>query len=173
MDILIIIFLFIFILALLITFAYASVSGAPWVPMNKKDEERFLALADIKPGQKVYDLGCGDGRAVAAAARAGANAEGFEISIFPFILASIRRLWQKNKMRIKISYRDIWSVDLNDADIVYFFLMPKVYPKLRMKLEKELKKGTRVIAYVWPIKEWEPVKADIIEGYSKFYLYEM
>lgn len=132
-----------------------------------------MKLANIKPGQKVYDLGCGDGRVVVAAARAGANAQGFEISLFPFILASIRRLWQKNKARIRISYRDIWSVNLSDANIVYFFLMPKVYPKLRVKLGKELRKGAKVIAYVWPMKEWQPVKADLTEGYSKIYLYEM
>lgn len=171
MDILIPII--IFISFILITFAYASLSGAPWVPMNKKDEERFLALADIKPGQKVYDLGCGDGRVVAAAASAGANAEGLEISIFPYILANIRRLFHKDKARMKISYRDIWRVDLSDADVVYFFLMPKVYPKLREKLKKELKKGTKVIAYVWPMKEWQPVRVDIAEGYSKLHLYEM
>lgn len=171
MEILIAIIVFIFLM--LITFAYASVSGAPWVPMNKKDEERFLALADIKPGQKMYDIGCGDGRVVAAAASAGAKAQGFEISLFPFILASIRRLFHKDRSRMKISYRDIWSVDLSDADIVYFFLMPKVYPKLRVKLEKELKKGTKVIAYVWPMKEWQPVRVDVEEGYSKLHLYEM
>ncbi len=165
--------IFIFVVALLATFGYASLSGAPWVPMDKKDEERFLKLADIRPGQKMYDIGCGDGRVVASAASAGANAEGFEISLFPFFLANIRRLFHKDKARMKISYRNIWNVDLSDADIVYFFLMPKVYPKLRAKLEKELKKGTKVIAYVWPMKAWEPVSIDVAEGYSKLYLYEM
>lgn len=163
----------VFIFALLLTSAYASWRGAPWVPTRKKDIERFLKLAEIKPGQKMYDLGCGDGRLVCAAGNAGAKAQGFELSLLPFILANIQCLFKKRKSQIKISYRDIWSTNLNDADIIYFFLMPKVYPKLKAKLEKELKKGAKVIAYVWPIKGWIPLKVDTLNDHPNLYLYQL
>ena len=162
----------IFIFVLLLTFAYAGWRGAPWVPTRKRDVERFLKLAEIKPGQKMYDLGCGDGRLVCAAAKAGAKTQGFELSLFPYVLANIRRLFQKDRARIKISFRDVWYSNLSDADVVYFFLMPKVYPKLKQKFEKELKSGAKIIAYVWPIDGWTPLKVDTLSQHPNLYLYQ-
>ncbi len=123
---------------ILLTFVYAGWKGAPFVPTRKTDVERFLKLADFKPGQKMYDLGCGDGRLVYATAKQGVKSQGFELSLFPFILAKISGLFQKNT-NFKICYGDFWHADLSDADVVYFFLMPKVYPKLADKLKKNLK----------------------------------
>lgn len=164
--------LIVFVFAFLLTFAYAGLRGAPWVPTRKKDVARFLKLAQIMPGQKMYDLGCGDGRLICAAAKAGAKAQGYELSLFPYLLANIRRIFQKDRSKIKITYKDIWYSNLGDADIVYFFLMPKVYPKLKQKLENELENGAKVIAYVWPIEGWEPVKVDVVKGYPNIYLYQ-
>jgi len=166
------IYFLIIILVFLITFAIGSYSGAPWVPSRKGDVDRFLKLADIKPGQKVYDLGCGDGRIVLAAARAGADATGFEISLLPYLLAQFRRLFLKNKKSCKIYFKSFWSVDLSDVDVVYLFLMPKKNIRMKKKLEKELKSGAKVIAYVWPIVGWKPVVTDKKDGETAIYLYE-
>ncbi len=62
-----IIFLILFIL--IASTAYAANSGAPWVPTKKKDIERFLNFVDLKPGEKFYELGCGDARLAIAAAK--------------------------------------------------------------------------------------------------------
>lgn len=166
--------LVIFIFLLAITFAWAGRS-APWVPTRKGDVERFLRLADIKVGDKMYDLGCGDGRLTAAASKAGARAVGFEISLFPYFIAKIRGLFLKKNHgagKYKIRFQDFWKADLSDADIVYFFLMPKVYPKLKQKFEKELKRGCKVIAYVWPIDGWQAVKVDKHKKKPDIYLYQ-
>lgn len=160
-------------LIVIATFAYGGLRGAPWVPTRGHDVARFLKLANIKPGQKVYDLGCGDGRMVAAAAKAGAQAQGFEISLLPFVLAKIRSCFCAARGSCKIRYRDFWNVNLGDAAVVYFFLMQKCYPKLKEKLEHELKPGTKVIAYVWPIEGWTPVALDTTAGYPPMYLYTM
>ena len=165
----------IFILILFIiflSFAYASLKGAPWVPTWKGDVERFIDLANIKQGQKMYDLGCGDGRLICAAGKKGADAVGFEISLLPYFITKLRILLGDNK-NVKIKYQDIWHVDLSDADIVYFFLSAKACSQLRKKFEKELKKGCKVITYTWPIKEWKPTKVDIQEGKPKLYLYQI
>ncbi len=169
MDLLLAIGLLIFVA----TFAYAGLRGAPWVPTRGHDVERFLKLAEIKAEQKMYDLGCGDGRIVCAAAKAGARAQGFEISLLPYFLAKIRSYFCGEHESCKIRYRDFWNVNLADADLVYFFLMQKCYPKLKEKLERELKKGTKVIAYVWPIEGWTPVAVDIVKGYPPMYLYKI
>jgi SAM-dependent methyltransferase len=153
------------------TFIYAGLRGAPWVPTKKKDVQRFLDLANIKPSDIVYDIGCGNGRMVIAAAAKGANAVGFEVSLFPYLLAIINKLIKKSKAKIK--YRDLWHVNLGEADLVYFFLMPERIKKLKSKFEQELKPGARVISYVWPIDGWEPIKIDECEGQPKLYLYEI
>lgn len=165
--------LVVFIFAFFLTFAYASWRGAPWIPTRRNDIKRFLKLADIQRGQKVYDLGCGDGRLVCAAAQVGAKVEGLEISLFPYLLSQVRFFFLKNKEKCKIRYKDFWYINLGDADVVYFFLMPRVYHKLKSKFEKELKKGTKVIAYVWPIDGWKPLKIDTAEGQLNFYLYQI
>jgi len=153
------------------SFIYASFSAAPWVPMRKSDIKRFLELAEIKSAQKVYDLGCGDGRLVCAAAKSGADAEGFEISAFPYLLAQARKFF--TKCVFKIRFTDFWSINLGDADIVYFFLTPKILLKMKTKFEKELKKGTKVICYVWPIPGWNIVKTSQTENRPKMFLYEV
>ena len=87
----------IIILAGVLSLTFILAKDAPWFPTRKNDVIRFLKLVDIKQGKKMYDLGCGDGRLVCAAANAGANAQGIELSLLPFILASIRKVFSKNR----------------------------------------------------------------------------
>lgn len=163
--------LIIFILAITLTYFYSLVRGIGYVPTSGKDVQRFLALAQIKPGQKMYDLGAGDGRMTFAAAQAEAHATGFEVSLIPYIICLIAWLWQKNKKYIKIKFKDFWLHDLSDADLVYFFLIPRIYPKLKEKFEKELRPGAKVIAYVWPIDGWTPDTVDKPVGQKAMYVY--
>jgi SAM-dependent methyltransferase len=161
------------VLFFLATTMYGAFRSAPWIPTGKKEIERFLEIAEIKKGEKIYDLGCGDGRILFASAKKGAEAKGLEIALFPFLLASLFRVFQKNRKNIKIIYRDIFRADFSDADIVYFFLLPKTYPKIKEKLEKEMKKGARVITFIWPVEGWTPVKVGKEEKRSNFYLYKI
>lgn len=159
----------IIILIILGTGAYAGLKGAPWIPTWADDIDRFLKTAQIKPGEKFYDLGCGDGRLVKAAASAGARAEGFEISLIPYPFAKLRQFFNKNKFQIR--YQDFWKADLSDADIIYFFLLKDKYPKIGSKLKKQLKPGTRIICYVWPIPGWKPVLVDKKAKQPDMFLY--
>jgi len=158
------IILFIILFIIVLTFFYSVIRAIGWVQTRGQDIERFLKNTNIKTGDKMYDLGCGDGRLVFAAAKAGAKATGFEVSLLPYLIAKIGYLWQPSKKNIKIKFKDFWWHNLQDADVVYFFLIPMIYKKLKNKLEKELKPGTRVIAYVWPIEGWT---ADIVDKPDK------
>jgi len=157
------------ILIILLTSVFASWKGAPWVPTWSADIDRVLKLADIKKGQKFIDLGCGDGRLVQAAARAGAQAIGYEISLLPFLAAKIRQIFARENY--KIYFKNFWEVDLKDVDIVYVFLMEKAYPRLKQKLEKELKTGTKVITYVWPLANWQKKSCNQKQKQPNLYLY--
>lgn len=155
-------------LLILATFIYAGFRGAPWVPTKNGDVERFLRLAELKTDAVVYDLGCGDGRIVRAATTAGARATGFELSLLPYCMAKLRLVGTSGVVR----FNDFWRANLRDADVIYFFLMPAIVEKMKVKLERELKPGAKVIAYVWPIDGWEPVLVDTKTGSPKMYVYK-
>jgi len=154
------------------TAAWAGWRAAPWAPTFKADTGRFLKLANIKPGQKVYDLGCGDGRLVLASAQAGGEAVGFEISLVPYFVAKWRVFRSPFKKQCQIRFKDFWRVDLSEADIVYFFLMPKIFSKMKAKLERELKPGAKVIIYTWPMDGWQPLVVDSPTGKTPIYVYQ-
>lgn len=167
--------LFIFLLITLVlasTAAWAGWRAAPWAPTFKSDTERFLKLAGIKPGQKVYDLGCGDGRLLLASVQAGGEAIGFEISLLPYGVAKWRAWRSPFKKQCQIKFKDFWKADLSEADIVYFFLMPRIFAKMKAKLKKELKSGAKVIIYAWPMDGWEPLVSDCPAGQTPIYLYQ-
>lgn len=149
------------------TFAYAGVRGAPWVPTFAADVVRIRRVAALQPGERFFDLGCGDGRIVRAAADAGAHATGFECSLLPYVLAKFR-VGRHGAVR----FADFWSANLSDADVVYCYLMPKIYPKLKAKLERECRPGTRIILHVWPMSGWTPMMVDTVPGHPNVFLYQ-
>ena len=156
---------------LVLSMAYAAKSGAPWVPTWRRDIERFLALANPQKGELMYELGCGDGRVVVTAAKErGVRGVGVELSILQAVAAKVRAMLSGTG--VKIRWRNAFHVNLRDADLVYLFLMPETYEKIRPKLEKELKPGARVVSYVWPIPGWTPAAADRAEGQNALYLYQ-
>lgn len=145
---------------LLVPLAIAGVSFAPWVPTWQVDVDRALRLAQLKPGEVFYDLGCGDGKAVFAAAKLGAKATGIEIA-WPLYLFCF---FKKIVSRIPTAHfklGNLFNLNVADADVVYIFGMPRtIQQKLRAKLERELKPGARVISYAFPIHGWEAVTKD-------------
>ncbi|MDO8425646.1 MAG: hypothetical protein Q7T01_04005 [bacterium] len=160
--------LFVLLMVTLVTFAYAGLRAAPWVPTRTGDVERFVRMARLRPGERFYDIGCGDGRLVSAAAHAGADAVGFECSLLPYALS-----WLRPGARGRVRYRDFWHQPLHDADVIYCWLMPGVYPKLKAKFERECRPGTRIVLYVWPMEGWAPHEVDIAEGSPKLYAYTL
>jgi SAM-dependent methyltransferase len=147
----------------------------PYAPTPKKMIEKIIKELNIKPGQLVYDLGCGDGRFLFAAEAKGAKAVGFEISPIVYLKARLTKLLKRSK--VKINYKNFYSVDLSDADVVFCFLVDTVIPKVAKKLKKELKPGTKVVSYGFAFPNWEPTKVIIpaLEDRtsSKVFIYEI
>jgi len=142
---------YVVVLIILITATIGGLSAAPWVPTKGKDVGRMIDLAEIKNGDKVYDLGCGDGRLVFASATKGAKSVGVEIFILPYLYAKIKSFFVLGS---KIKYGNFFRQDISDADVIFIFLMEKSYHKILDKFNRELKPGTRVVIYCWPINEW-------------------
>lgn len=148
---------------------------APYVPSPQRVVDRMLDLAAVKPGEIVYDLGCGDGRVLfTAAQRHKAQAVGIEIDqkLVQQTNAKIAQLGLQD--RVTVIQGDLRNADLSAADIVVLYLMTGVNEQLRPKLEK-LKPGTRVVSYSYAVPGWNPKRVDRTderEGHS-IYLYEL
>ena len=164
---------FLFILMIFLgSAAYAASKGAPWVPTWKRDVKRIVDLLDLKPGETCVELGCGNARVCRALVLAQPKAQvtGVELSFLQYGIG-----WFQNKLSgssVKMVFQNAFKHDLSKYNAVYVFLMPETYEKLRPKFEKELKIGTRVVSYVWPIPGWEAKKVDELTGAPTLYLYE-
>lgn len=155
-------FFLLFCLFLLSIIYFASIVcffifGAPYVKTSFENAEKMFDLAKIKPGERFYDLGCGDGRLLfMAESKFKARAYGFEIAPLPYFLAQIKKFFKRSK--VKIYFKNFMKEDLSKADVVFCFLMPKPMQKLRIKFEKELKKDTRIVSNAFAILGWKPKK---------------
>lgn len=150
---------------------------APFVPSPHQIVERMLELAKIKPGEKLYDLGSGDGRVVIAAAQKyDAKAVGIELSsrLVRSSQEEIKRLGLSDKA--SVVHGDVFDADLSDADVVILYLMRDSNNTLKPKLEKALKPGARVISHDYEIEGWKPQQEEKVDAFRrghKIFVYRM
>ncbi len=163
--------------AAFLSLSIGSLSMAPWVPSSQRSIKRGLKLANPKSGEIIYDLGCGNGTVIMNAVyNYPVKAIGIEIALPLIILCKIR-YWinsKRNKLKGSACFKkaNLFKEDLSKADIVYLFALPKTLEnKIRPKLERELKSGTKIISNVFEIKGWEPDVVDYESGCSPVYLY--
>jgi cyclopropane fatty-acyl-phospholipid synthase-like methyltransferase len=136
-------------------------SLAPYVASPQEIVERMLELADLKPGETLYDLGSGDGRIlITAVVRFKAKAVGIEISddLVSSTNARIRRLGLDNDAQV--IHGNFLNVDLSPADVVTMYLATDANEMLRPNLEKYLKKGSRVVSHDFAVPGWKPKLVD-------------
>jgi SAM-dependent methyltransferase len=143
----------------------------PYVPTPEAVVERMLRMAKVGEGDLLYDLGCGDGRIVITAARKyGARGVGYDIDP--------QRIKESNENarragvtdRVRFVQGDLFQADLSGATVVTLYLLPDVNLRLRPKLLRELKPGTRVVSHNYGMGDWEPsefVEVDV-EGDRHF-----
>jgi ribosomal protein L11 methylase PrmA len=119
----------------------------------------MLKLADVKPSDNVYDLGCGDGRIVIAAAKQ-FRAHGVGIDIDPTRVREAKEKAQKAQVEsmVKFEENDLFQADIRPATVVTLFLLPNINIKLKPKLLAELKPGTRIVSNTFDMGDWKPEK---------------
>jgi SAM-dependent methyltransferase len=145
----------------LLWFFIPILSGIPWVPTKEPRMFKALELAALKPGEIFYDLGCGDGRVLIAAARHyGAKVIGIEISPLHCLVAWIRtRLAGVGKLST-IRWGNFYRADLRDADVVYQYGHSHFAMRLKQQLERQLRDGARVVSIMVDIPGWQPQAFD-------------
>lgn len=155
--------LFLFALGLATT-AYAAFRAAPWVPVRSVDLPRVVRLLDLKPGETLYDLGCGDGRVLLASWKPGVRGVGIELSL-PLVLASTLRIFFRGRSRdVRVHVRDFFHVSLREADAIFCFLMPPAMAKLAEQFKRDLKPGCRIVSYTFSLPGWKPEVEDRTGG---------
>lgn len=149
---------------------------SPYVRTPDRVMDRMLELANIKPGDTVFDLGCGDGRIVITAAlRYKAKAVGVEIS--PKLAAQATTAIDKAGLngRARIVQGDLLQADLTGADVVTIYLGTQLNAELRPRLEKYLHAGARVVSHDYAVPGWKATHVERTEGKQGhvIYVYEM
>jgi cyclopropane fatty-acyl-phospholipid synthase-like methyltransferase len=127
----------------------------PYVPSRKKIVNHIIKLANLKNGEKIYDLGCGDGRFLFEAERqAKIEATGFEAAPIPYLLAHFKK-WISGS-RVQILMRNFFHADLKDADVIFCYLGPETMTALAEKFKKECRRGTRIYSHTFSISSMKP-----------------
>lgn len=150
---------------LLAAFALAAIVGAPYVPLLRAQIKPMLDALDLKPGQSLIDLGCGDGRLLKAAAKQGIKGIGYEINPWLYLVAQINCFKYRRIVRVHLA--NYWQADLPPADAVFVFLIGRYMGKLDRYLSARLKRPTRVVSYVFEI----PERKAKVRG-SNFFVYQ-
>ena len=137
-----------------------------WVPTPPAVVDAMLKLADVKPSDVVYDLGCGDGIIVTTAAQKyGARAVGVDIDPQRVKEATERARKMGVSDKVEIRQGDLFEADIKDATVVTLYLLQSLNMKLMPKLKSDLKPGTRVVSQTFNMGEdWPPEKTIEVDG---------
>jgi len=151
---------------------------APYVGSPEHAVDKMLEIANLKPGEVIYDLGCGDGRIlIAAASKYKVKGVGIEISEHLARTAAEHVKKAGLQGEVKIVHGDFMKTDLSAANVVTLYLATAANDTLRPNLERYLKPFTRVVSYDYPIPGWKPIETSETEGRSNavhtIYLYQV
>jgi SAM-dependent methyltransferase len=145
-----------------------------YVPTPQPVVDAMLDLAQVKRTDVVYDLGSGDGRIVITAAKKyGATGVGLEID--PALVKKARENAAAAGVsgRVRFATQNLWTADLSKASVVTLYLLQSINERLRPKLVRELKPGTRIVSHVFNMgPEWPPEKTVTVDR-SRIYLWSI
>ncbi len=130
-----------------------------YVPTPQPVVKEMLRVTNVKAGDVVYDLGCGDGRIVITAAK-DHGARGIGVDIDPRRIRESRENARKAGVQDKVKFvtADLFEMNFKDATVVTLYLLPSLNVKLRPKLFNDLRPGTRVVSHDFDMDDWEPDK---------------
>lgn len=142
---------------------------SPWWRTNSKRARLICKLAKINDKDVVYDLGAGDGALLITAAKEfGARAVGVEIDPLRVMISKLAVLFSGQSGKVKIVRKNFFETNIKDATVVFMYLVPKALARLKPKLLKELKPGTRIVTFVYKIDL--PIAEQDLK--NEIYLYE-
>jgi SAM-dependent methyltransferase len=152
--------------------AFLRTADVVYEPTPRGVVETMLDMAAVRPGDVVYDLGCGDARIVVAAARRGASGIGIEIDPRLVEWAQANVLAERVGDKVAIRNQDLFLTDLSPASVIALYILPEMNRRLRPILWRDLKVGARVVANGFEVPGWTPDRVvDVPTRYLRAYLY--
>ncbi|PWU07114.1 MAG: SAM-dependent methyltransferase [Terriglobia bacterium] len=147
--------------------------NAPYVTTPEAVVTAMLRLAGVKSSDTVYDLGCGDGRIVIAAAKE-FGAHGVGIDNNPARIEEARRNARQAGVEtlVRFEVADLFEADIHNATVVTLYLLPDVNLRLRPKLLHGLRAGARIVSHSFSMGDWHPEKDVVVES-SHIYLWKI
>lgn len=135
-----------------------------FVPTREVVVDAMLDAANVGPNDVVYDLGCGDGRIVIAAAKRGARGVGIDID--PQRIAEAKENAMKAGVADRVEFRqeDLFEADIRSASVVTLYLLPSLNLKLRPRLQEQLMPGTRIVSHDFDMGDWQADKVIPVDG---------
>jgi hypothetical protein len=155
----------IFLLSLIIIAALwvliPALYGLPPIATRRERIRAALQMADLQPDEIIYDLGSGHGRVLVMAAKEfDARAVGIEAGSVQCAIAWLNVLFNGVGSRVRIQVGNFYKADVGQADVVYAYLTSKQAPRLQAQLEKQLKRGARVVTISFDFPNWKPGEVD-------------
>jgi predicted RNA methylase len=145
--------------------------GAPWVPVPFSTAKKMLRMANVQPGQRVVDLGAGDGRIVLIAALSfQAQAVGVEIDPIRCLVANTLILLLGLRRRAHVHRGNMFDFDLANADVVTLFLLQGTNQRIKRQLVEQLRPGAKVVSHAFSISGWTPAA---IDERRRIFMYEI
>ncbi|HEX5448283.1 MAG TPA: class I SAM-dependent methyltransferase [Candidatus Saccharimonadales bacterium] len=141
-------------IVVILAYGFVLLFGAPYFPSLRPHVKAALKLLDLKKGQVVYDLGCGDGRFLRSAAKHGLVAVGYELN--PFMFAWSWLTTRRYGRRVKVRFGNFWHADLSEADAIFVFLLDKYMPKLDERIRATAKKHVKLASHTFKIPGKKP-----------------
>jgi SAM-dependent methyltransferase len=141
-----------------------------YVPTPEEVVVEMLKMAQVTQNDIVYDLGCGDGRIVIAAAKVfGARGVGVDIDSVRIKESNENARKAGVTDRVKFIEQDLFKTNISEATVVTFYLLPELNLRLRPKLFRELKSGTRIVSHEFDMEDWKPDGMGTVRNVKLYY----
>lgn len=141
-------------LVLAVCFAGVLLFGAPYLPTLRPQVKTALQLSELRSGQTLIELGCGDGRVLIAAAEQGCRAVGYELNPLLALVAWLRT--RRYRGKVKVVWGNFWSAKWPQGDVIFTFLLPRYMKKLDKKCIQYSDKPVKLVSFAFEIPDKRP-----------------
>jgi precorrin-6B methylase 2 len=143
-------------LVIILCFGFVLLFGAPYLPILTKQMDIALNMANLQPGQRLLELGCGDGKVLVAAAKRGVRVVGFELNPLLVIVCKIRT-WRYRKL-VRVYWANFWTRDWPATDVIFIFGLQRIMKKLDTKVIQYNHKPVKLVSFAFEIPGNKPTQ---------------